>query len=218
MTYTDEELLQLGIKRTLGRGRGSESTKVYIYECPTCGNPVKKFFLILDRPIYCNLCRTNALERVNAARKEAKRKEIELNSISPGDANKKIRFQKAASKMDKLGGYDEAIKKAKSAYRKYDSVPEAVAAIILLHCGYRVIAQQPVSDYKLDFVLPDEKIVIEVDGSIYHTDELKREIRDTSIKYNLGSEWEILHIPAESLMKRPKVFERLIKKKIDERI
>ena len=79
--------------------------------------------------------------------------------------------------MSKLAGYEPAIQKAKLAYNKYDSVPEAIAAIVLLHCGYRVIAQQPVSDYTVDFVLPDKKLAIEVDGSIYHADAAKEEIR-----------------------------------------
>ena len=39
---------------------------------------------------------------------------------------------------------------------------------------------------------------------------------DISLKHNLGDGWEILHIPAESLAKRPKTFENLIKRKSEQ--
>jgi len=214
MQYSDDELELIGIKRTQAVGRGKERTNAYIYKCASCGINVQRLSVMLDKPVYCSLCKNNALRRMKAAEQEAERQKIYLSSLDIGDANKKLRFQKAALMMRKLGGYDSAIRKAELAYDKYGSTPEAIAAIVLLKCGYRVITQQHVSDYTCDFVLPDEKIVIEVDGSIFHADEAKQEIRDMSIKYNLGNEWEILHIPADSLSKKPKAFESLIKQKI----
>lgn len=213
--YTDAELLELGIKRVDDYGESCWDRGSYIYSCASCGRPTRRASVILSRPVYCSICSTDAMEKRKMAREQAKRNEIEINSIDTTDINKKIRFQKAADKMSKLAGYEPAIQKAKLAYNKYDSVPEAIAAIVLLHCGYRVIAQQPVSDYTVDFVLPDKKLAIEVDGSIYHADAAKEEIRDISLKHNLGDGWEILHIPAESLAKRPKTFENLIKRKVN---
>lgn len=210
---TDEELSELGITRTYVKS-GYSKRKAYIYKCASCGRPTQLFVLRLDKPVYCNICRTNAKKRLEAAQKEAERRELELNSLNTDDANRKARFQKAAAIMQKLGGYDKAIKKAETAYNKFDSVPEAIAAIILLNAGYRVIAQQQLAKYKVDFLLPDYKLAIEVDGSLYHNDNEKLAIRDMFIKYMLGDEWEIIHVPAESLMKRPKAFERLIKNRI----
>jgi very-short-patch-repair endonuclease len=215
MGYTQNELSQLGIEQIVAPGRGMKYATAYRYKCACCGRPVQRFILILDRPVYCNICKTNAIKRVKAAEEEAHKRELELILPNPGDADKKIRFEKAVAKIQKHGNYDAAIKKAETAYRKYDSIPEAVAAIVLLHAGYKVIVQQPVADYKLDFVLPDEKIIIEVDGALFHKDEIKRELRDMSIRYNLGGEWKIIHVPAESLAKDPKAFERLMKRKIN---
>lgn len=214
MKMTSEELQELGIKKTTAPGRGCKSTTAYEYKCASCGRPVLRFALILDRPIYCNLCRTNAKKRVAIAKEKAERQKIELDSLDTADTNKKQRFEKAAQKMQRLGGYEDAIQRAAKAYEKYDSVPEAIAAIVLLKAGYRVIAQQKLANYKLDFTLPDEKFVIEIDGTLYHQDQTKIDIRDDLIKYMLGGGWDIVHVPAEALAKRPKAFEHLIEKRI----
>ena len=53
--------------------------------------------------------------------------------------------------------------------------------------------------YKADFVLPDEKIVLEVDGVLYHNKntEQKEQIRDNLICLALGSEWDVIRISDE---------------------
>lgn len=211
---TAKELLELGIKKTYKSGRGHELTLAYEYKCASCGRPVKKLSLILDKPVYCNLCKTSAKSRIAAAKEKAKMQMIELESLNTEDVNKKQRFNKAEKTMQRIGGYDNAIQKAKTAYKKYGSVPEAIAAIILLKLGYKTIAQQKIGDYKADFVLPDKKVVIEIDGALYHKDKAKLSTRDDVIKYMLGDGWEIIHVPAEPLAKQPKAFERLIKKRI----
>lgn len=146
MRYTDDELQSLGVVRTVARGRRQEETAAYIYKCATCGRPVTRLMLILSKPVYCNLCRVNAKEKIKAAKKEAERHEQELAGIDYTDSDKMRRFQKAADIMRKVGAYDTAISRAEKAYEKFGSIPEAVAAIILIHAGYRVIAQQHVGD------------------------------------------------------------------------
>lgn len=215
MKYSDAELLELGIRRVDDFGTSCWDRGNYIYTCSGCGRPTRRMNVILNRPVYCNICKTDAMRKRQNAKKQAELDKIQLESLGAADTNKKIRFKKAADKMSKYGGYEAAIAKAERAYSKYGSVPEAIAAIALLHSGHRVIAQQPVSDYTVDFVLPDHKIAIEIDGSIYHADADKEAVRDVSIKYNLGDGWEIIHIPADSITKQPLAFERLINKKIN---
>ena len=57
--------------------------------------------------------------------------------------------------------------------------------------------------YRADFVLPDEKVVLEVDGTLFHTDRTKeKEItRDNLIVLSLGSEWEVVRITDEDINK-----------------
>lgn len=78
----------------------------------------------------------------------------------------------------------------------YGSIPEAMVAIELLRLGYRIIPQQKVKKYKVDFAIPKEKIVIEVDGYVYHKDSYKGD-REAIIQLALGLDWKIIHIPAE---------------------
>lgn len=217
MRYTDDELQALGVIRTVARGRGHEDTAAYIFKCATCGQPVTRLMLALNKPAYCNVCKADAKGKIKAAKTEAERREQELADINLINPDKMRRFRKAADIMRKIGAYDAAISRTERAYEKFDSIPEAVAAIILIHAGYRVIAQQPVACYKVDLVLPDVKTAIEIDGSLFHRDAEKRELRDISIKHNLGAGWDIVHVPAEDMVKRPKYFERLIKSKLQQR-
>lgn len=122
-------------------------------------------------------------------------------------------YTKAADIMRKYSGYDAAIEQAYNAYVKFGSTPEAVAAIAMIHAGIKIIPQQPVSDYHVDFALPDDKLVVEIDGSIYHTDTAKEALRDETIKYNLGDGWRVLHIPADTVTVNPRAFELLIKRR-----
>lgn len=214
MRYTDDELKSLGVVRTVGRSRGHDDTPAYIFKCASCGRPVTRFMLTLGKPIYCNICKANAEGKIRAAKAEAKKREKELAEINITNPDKLRRFQKAANIMRKVGKYDAAISRAEKAYEKFGSIPEAVAAIILIHAGYRVIAQQPIASYKVDLLLPDEKTVIEIDGALYHRDPNKRELRDNTIKYNLGAGWDVIHVPAEDMVERPKYFEKLMKSRL----
>ena len=71
-----------------------------------------------------------------------------------------------------------------------------MVAIELLKLGYSIIPQQKVTKYKVDFAIPKQKIVIEVDGSLYHKERYGGG-REATIQLALGMDWRIIHIPAE---------------------
>lgn len=73
-----------------------------------------------------------------------------------------------------------------------------MVAIELLRLGYSIIPQQKIKKYKVDFAIPKEKIIIEVDGSLYHKDVYKGE-REAIIQLSLGLDWKIIHVPAEKI-------------------
>ena len=52
----------------------------------------------------------------------------------------------------------------------------------------------------LDFVIPKEKLAIEVDGSIYHY--YKKTTREATIQWSLGLDWTIIHVPADRLSRQ----------------
>lgn len=213
MAYTDTELAELGIERTMARGRGQQATEAYVYKCAKCGRPVTRLCIILDRPVYCNLCKSDALSRkrlaAKAAEKNIEREAQELDKLMGLDPKCEARFSKAVDAVKRLGNFHAAIRAASAHVHKYGSTPEAIAAIMLISCGVQIIPQAKIFANKrsaVDFVLPDHKTVIEIDGELYHSDEMKQYLRDVSIRHRLGDEWKVLHIPAEALAKNPKAF------------
>ena len=85
-----------------------------------------------------------------------------------------------------------------------------MVAIELIRIGYSIIPQQKIKKYKVDFAIPKEKIVIEVDGSIYHKDVYKG-YREAIIQLSLGLDWKIIHVPAEYISKDIQKLEQIIK-------
>lgn len=70
-----------------------------------------------------------------------------------------------------------------------------MVAIELLKLKYKIIPQQKVGKYRVDFAIPKEKIIIEVDGKIFHNGTLND--REAEIQLMIGLDWKIIHIPAE---------------------
>ena len=96
---------------------------------------------------------------------------------------------------------DRAIAAAEKAYEKFGSVPEAMVGIELIRLGYRIYPQHKIGQYHVDFAIPDQKLIVEVDGSLYHSDKAKLLQRDAAIGYIIGFDWVIVHIPADLIKK-----------------
>ena len=110
-------------------------------------------------------------------------------------------------------GYERAVEICRKATFKYGSTPEAMLAIELVKNKYKIIPQQKIGSYHVDFALPDEKLIIEVDGSIYHANTQKELEREAAINYRIGFDWHFIHIPAESISKDVRKVVRLLKKR-----
>lgn len=145
------------------------------------------------------------------------RAEVEALALSMPDAETKEekRYRSAVEAIEKqvgsLKGYEKAVDICRKATYKYGSIPEAMLAIELIRKGYRIIPQQKVGKYRVDFALPNEKLIIEVDGSIYHTNKQKELEREASINYAIGLDWRFIHTPAESISKDVRRVVRLLK-------
>lgn len=184
---------------------------LYYVPCQNCGkiHGRRKY---TGKEIY--LCPT-CLELKHAKQ----RAEVEALALSMPDAETKEekRYRSAVEAIEKqvgsLKGYEKAVDICRKATYKYGSIPEAMLAIELIRKGYRIIPQQKVGKYRVDFALPNEKLIIEVDGSIYHTNKQKELEREASINYAIGLDWHFIHIPAESISKDVRKVVRLLKKR-----
>lgn len=208
----DENYLGLGIIL----GLDEHGKKVYQIPCSKCGRLVGRHALSLKRTYMCEYCKTAKKKKWQAVEKELSERIFDEITIQ---TKAEIKFDKAVQKIfekrDDKEKYSKAIRLAKTRCELYGSIPEIFVAIELLHQGYKIIPQQKVAKYRLDFVIPDKRVVIEVDGKIFHSDQAKEAEKDFVVKNNLGAEWRILHIPTDyitkDMMKVAKYFRKVLK-------
>lgn len=119
---------------------------------------------------------------------------------------KKRMFEKAVSIMEKqiddIYDYRGAILKVQnylySNLDAFDSSYEIVAAIVLIQKGYKIRTQYKIGKYQVDFIVPDLKVVLEIDG-IHHKLRSKdgEHWRDIEIENALGNDWKVIRISTE---------------------
>jgi len=83
----------------------------------------------------------------------------------------------------------------------FQSTEEIMVALELLKQNIKVRHQVKFGRYKADFVLPEEKIVLEVDGMAFHNKSTvqKEIIRDNLIILSLGADWEVIRISDKNI-------------------
>lgn len=180
-----------GIKWSYGAGRGSKTGAViYHVPCDNCGRIHNRKTYTGNSTYWCDICK-NLSQRSKKIKKEMETFEDKYDK----------RFSEAIKRLPKNKSYTEAISICEKCRTKFSSIPEAMLAIALIEDGYRIIPQQKILKYRVDFAIPDERIIIEVDGSIYHTDKKKELEREAAINYAIGLDWKIIHIPADYITK-----------------
>lgn len=100
----------------------------------------------------------------------------------------------------------------------FDSSYEVVAAIILVSNRIYSKMQVKVGKYQVDFLLPDYKIVLEIDGDRHKTKKNRDNERDEKIKQILGIGWEVVRIPTELLDMKAENLVKGIESLLDYRI
>lgn len=165
--------------------------------------------------IPCSECKTEYVTSASYSRKRkytckmckciAKGKEDPDKAI-----DKEVKFRNALNKIEVCAGsldeYQDAIEKVhKTLHHKgwYRSTEEIMVAVELLKNKARTIHQQKIGKYSVDFVLPDYKVLLEIDGKPFHNNHtLEREgIRDGSLLLSMGVGWEIIRIDTDKINK-----------------
>lgn len=184
---------------------------LYCIPCQLCGKIYRRRQYTGNSVYICPDCR-----ELKKRKRKAEVDQLAL-SIPSAETKEEKRYRKAVETIEKqrgsLNGYENSIEICRKAMFKYGSVPEAMLAIELVRNGYRIIPQQQVGKYHVDFALPNEKLIIEVDGSIYHANTQKELEREAAINYSIGLDWRFVHIPAESVSKNVRKVVKLLKKR-----
>ena len=183
MGYSDA--IDDGIK-IVGTGRPT-----YYIPCEKCGELIRRTQYSRKRTYICDYCKGIL-----------KKKEKIAFETMEVQTKKEKQFEKAIAKIknqvEQFECYKKPIEIARTRAEMYGSIPEAMVAIELIRLGYKIIPQQKINKYKVDFAIPKEKIVVEVDGEIYHKNVFKGN-REAEIQLSLGLNWKIIHIPAEKI-------------------
>lgn len=164
----------------------------YYPPCYVCGAGVPSWNYIRGVKYSCPECKKNLAEMVvrdkNEDSKERKYK----------DAVKRI------GKVSSLEPYEFAMKQVAAHLHKpgwYQSTEEIMVAMELIRRKVTAYHQVKVLNYHVDFLLPKLKVVLEIDGTIFHGKEKKGfdSLRDELICGVLGEGWEVIRISTDNI-------------------
>ncbi len=163
---------------------------------------------------YCKICKAEA---------EAETARIKAEYVR---LKKEVMFENAIETLEgqslNLYDYKEAIDAVHDYIRenpdKFDSSYEIIAAIVLIFNRVQCKPQAPVGRYRVDFLLPDEFVVLEIDGERHAHRKYYDSERDKAIKEMLGEHWEIIRIDTDLLKENAKELVKAIRKICEYRI
>lgn len=153
-------------------GEKFESGKANVYICDKCDSKIRL---------------TKKIAMVDKAQKELEKRKGKMKSFKP--------------KLD-MSEYAKVVKqRVIDGIDNFSSVPEAIIGIQMQRIGLKYKTQKEIAGKKVDFIIPEIKIILEIDGELYHTDENKSFLRDRQIMGAVGEKWEIVHIKAQEIPK-----------------
>lgn len=162
----------------------------YFPKCQFCGKEVMTLNYRSALKYTCALCK---LEKKNAKKKITDEHEF---------IKKEERLDKAIVRLDKVANLDDYVRPLNIIRQNlhkdkwFESTEEILVALELLKNNYKIKHQVKINRYRVDFLIPELKVVLEVDGKHFHLKENREDenFRDCIITLNLGSSWEIIHI------------------------
>ena len=108
------------------------------------------------------------------------------------------------SKMTDIAQYKAAIDLVRKKLNNrgwFQSTEEIMVALELARRSVNAHHQVKVFEYTVDFVLPEMKVVLEIDGAPYHGKDRQKyqQTRDDVIKWKLGDDWEVIRISTDNI-------------------
>jgi len=177
--------------------KDQRGSNCYYPPCHICDTPVYSWSYIRGAKYTCKDCRA---ELVRQEREEGSAISTDKKQIKLQNAMKRI------SKVADISHYSDAAHLVEESLNRtgwYQSTEEIMVALELIRRGIKAFHQVKIFDYSVDFILPEMKVALEIDGKIYHgKDRQKYEsIRDEVITSKLGEGWEIIRITTDNINK-----------------
>jgi very-short-patch-repair endonuclease len=176
--------------RTENPKRAGELTRYYP-KCCVCGKEMLVFNYKHGMKYTCKECRLKAKLRDRDTK------------INEDYDLKERKFNNAVTRIKGMTAYTQDYERAAGIVHKklhrplwFQSTEEIMVAIELVKNKIKARHQVQFGKYRADFVLPEESVVLEVDGAPFHNNFTrdKENLRDNLIEIALGSEWEVIRI------------------------
>lgn len=118
-------------------------------------------------------------------------------------SNAVLRVRKKARKFSEYKHAIEIIHEKLHTDKWFDSTEEIMVAIELVKNNVKARHQVKFGPYRVDFLLPDYKVILEVDGRLFHggNKSKKEQLRDNCILLSLGPKWEMIRISDDIINK-----------------
>lgn len=176
------------------RAKDKDSYTGYYPPCHICRTPVYSWSYIRGTSYTCPECR----QELAWQELEKKQQKTDGKSAKFDEAIKRI------SKHADISGYDKAIRSVGKCLNHpgwFQSTEEIMTALELVHNGFKVHHQVRVFDYTMEFVLPELKVALEIDGPIYHGKDKQEHqaMRDEAIANKLGDGWQVVRISTDNI-------------------
>ena len=180
------------IRDNVPMGKDINGYQVYYPRCHICGQKITSWSYLSEKVYTCCDCKMNY---------KSYRKEITTDK-------KRAKLEKAihrVSAVSNIGKYYAAIDWVKDNIKRlgwFDSTEEIMVALELYKRNIDFRHQIKIFNFQADFVLLDEKIVLEIDGKIYHGGDKRAydRQRDELIILKLGPDWDVINSNGASVL------------------
>lgn len=166
---------------------------VHFFPCWRCGIPVVSYTSYPILRVFCPDCKNEYQEEKERILKEY----VQLKIRVMHERALRI-LEKQEAHLFKYREASQAVLEfALSNPDKFQSSHEMIAAMELIRNEIKVKIQQKIENHRVDFVIPDMKVVLEIDGYMHDFKKVKDSKRDLKIRRILGPEWEVIRIPTK---------------------
>lgn len=169
-------------------------TTIY-YPCWKCGTQVEVEERVITYRAFCEPCEKGYNEKKSNDLKEY----VRLKTIIMHERAMRILEKQKAELYPYKEASEAVLEFALKPGEKFSSSHEMVAAMELIRNRVKVKTQQTIGSYRVDFVIPELKIVFEVDGYMHKTSKVKDSERDIELRKLLGAEWEVVRISTKNI-------------------
>ena len=175
--------------------KDSRGFTVYYPICHICGASLMCWSYTRNTQYTCKDCRELLIERAEdkkdslLAKKQKRCLERAVDRIS---------------RITKIEKYHSSIKWVENHLGKtgwFQSTEEVMVTLELIRKNVKAYHQVKIYNYSVDFILPDYKVVLEIDGKLYHGKDKKEyeTVRDKAICEKLGDGWQVIRIDTDCI-------------------